>query len=138
MIDIERKREAAGEAGSMPRARRGTRSWDPGVTTWAKGRRQTTEPPRDPLFPLSLPPGKHTAFQKCPQSLKSLLPFLHVVGKKVLICFRKLYFLFWNWNCGLGKGWKRQGRVGLQHPSVPSLRSVPTRRACPGGGLSRA
>ena len=28
----------------MPGARGGTRSWDPGVTPWAEGRRSTTEP----------------------------------------------------------------------------------------------
>ena len=49
----EREKEAEtqeeGEAGSMPGARRGTRSRDSRVTPWAKGRRQTAEPPRDPL-----------------------------------------------------------------------------------------
>ena len=43
MIDIERKREAEtqaeGEAGSMPEARRGTRSQDSRIVPWAKGRR---------------------------------------------------------------------------------------------------
>ena len=40
--------QAEGEAGSMQGAPRGTRSWDPRVTPWAEGRRQTVEPPRDP------------------------------------------------------------------------------------------
>ena len=47
----EREREAETqerEAGSMLGARRGTRSRDSRITPWAKGRRQTTEPPRDP------------------------------------------------------------------------------------------
>ena len=48
----ERKREAEtqaeGEAGSMPGARRGTRSQDSRIEPWAKGRHQTAEPPRDP------------------------------------------------------------------------------------------
>ena len=41
--DTERERgreaetQAEGEAGSMQGARRGTRSWDPGVTPWAEG-----------------------------------------------------------------------------------------------------
>ena len=52
MIDIEREREAEtqeeGEAGSMQGARRGTRSRDSRIAPWAKGRRQTAEPPRDP------------------------------------------------------------------------------------------
>ena len=52
MIEREREREAEtleeGEAGSMPGARRGTRSWDSRTAPWAKGRRQTAEPPRDP------------------------------------------------------------------------------------------
>ena len=50
MIDIEREAEtqAEGEAGSMPGARRGTRSWDSRIAPWAKGRCQTAEPPRDP------------------------------------------------------------------------------------------
>ena len=33
----------------MPGARRGTRSRDSSITSWAKGRCQTAEPPRDPL-----------------------------------------------------------------------------------------
>ena len=33
----------------MPGARRGTRFRDSRITPWAKDRRQTTEPPRDPL-----------------------------------------------------------------------------------------
>ena len=48
----EREREAEtqaeGEAGPMQGARRGTRSWDSRIIPWAKGRRQTAEPPRDP------------------------------------------------------------------------------------------
>ena len=50
MIDIEREAETQeeGEAGSMPGARRGTRSRDSRIAPWAKGRRQTAEPPRDP------------------------------------------------------------------------------------------
>ena len=54
MIDIEREREAEtqeeGEAGSMPGAGRGTQSRDSRIAPWAKGRRQTAEPPRDPLI----------------------------------------------------------------------------------------
>ena len=57
MIDIERERKAEtqeeGEAGSMPGARRGTRSRDSKTTPRAKGKRQTTEPPMDPLYDLS-------------------------------------------------------------------------------------
>ena len=60
MIDIERERErereaetqAEGEAGSTPGTRHGTRSRVSRVTPWAEGRRQTTEPPRRPSFPL--------------------------------------------------------------------------------------
>ena len=52
MIDIEREREVEtqeeGEAGSMQGARHGTRSWDSRIMLWAKGRRQTVEPPKDP------------------------------------------------------------------------------------------
>ena len=48
--DREREAEtqAEGEAGSMPGARRGTRSQDSRIVPWAKGRCQTAEPPRDP------------------------------------------------------------------------------------------
>ena len=48
--DPEREAEtqAEGEAGSMQGARWGTRSRDPGVTPWAKGRCQTAESPGDP------------------------------------------------------------------------------------------
>ena len=59
MIEIDREREreretetqAEGEAGSMQEARHGTRSLVSRITPWAKGRRQTAEPPRDPLKP---------------------------------------------------------------------------------------
>ena len=50
--DRERKREAEtqaeGEAGSMPEARRGTRSRDSRMTPWAEGKCSTAEPPRHP------------------------------------------------------------------------------------------
>ena len=53
----EREREREGEASTHEKqapcrvqgARRGTWSRDPRITLWAKGRRSTTEPPRDPL-----------------------------------------------------------------------------------------
>ena len=44
----EAETQAEGEAGSMQGARCGTRSWDSRITPWAKGRRSTAEPPRDP------------------------------------------------------------------------------------------
>ena len=54
MIVTEREREAEtqaeGEAGSMQGARRGIRSRVSRIAPWAKGRRQTTAPPRDPRF----------------------------------------------------------------------------------------
>ena len=50
MIAIEREgeRQAEGEAGSMLGAQCRTRSRDSRITPRAKGRCQTTEPPRDP------------------------------------------------------------------------------------------
>ena len=52
MIVTERGREAEtqaeGEAGSMQGARRGIRSRVSRIAPWAKGRRQTAAPPRDP------------------------------------------------------------------------------------------
>ena len=50
MIEREREAEtqAEGEAGSMQGAQCGTRSQDSRIAPWAKGRRQTAEPPRDP------------------------------------------------------------------------------------------
>ena len=57
MIVTEREREAEtqaeGEAGPMQEARRGTRSWVSRMVPWAKGRRQTAAPPRDPQSSLS-------------------------------------------------------------------------------------
>ena len=60
MIDTERERErerereaetqAEGEAGSMQGAQFGTRFRDSRIPPWAKGRRQTAEPPGDPLY----------------------------------------------------------------------------------------
>ena len=50
MRDTEREAEtqAEGEAGSLQGAQRGTQSQDPGIMTWAKGRRSTAETPRWP------------------------------------------------------------------------------------------
>ena len=44
----EAETQAEEEAGSMQGARCETRSQDPGITPWAKGRHLTPEPPRDP------------------------------------------------------------------------------------------
>ena len=53
MVDIEREREAETqaeeEAGSMQGAQNSR------MVPWAKGRGQTTEPPRDPLSPPFFP-----------------------------------------------------------------------------------
>ena len=46
--------QAEGEAGSMQGARRGTRSRNSRIVPWAKGRRETAEPPRDPPNSFSL------------------------------------------------------------------------------------
>ena len=46
----EREREAEGEAGSMQGARRGTRSWDPGVIAWAEGGAKPLSHPGCPLY----------------------------------------------------------------------------------------
>ena len=58
MRDTEREREAEtqaeGEAGSVPGARCGTRSQVSRIAPWAKGRRQTAKPPRDPQTSLLL------------------------------------------------------------------------------------
>ena len=52
MRDTEREREAEtqaeGEAGSMQGARHRTQSCDLRIRLWAKDRRQTAAPPRDP------------------------------------------------------------------------------------------
>ena len=48
--NTERGRDIGrGEAGSLQEARCRTRSWDSRIVHWAKGRRQTAEPRRDPL-----------------------------------------------------------------------------------------
>ena len=52
MRDTEAETQAEREAGSMQGAQCGTQSWDSRIMPWAKGRRQTTEPPRDPLNPF--------------------------------------------------------------------------------------
>ena len=56
MIEREAETQAEGEAGSMPGAGRRTQSRDSRIAPRAKGRRETAEPPRDPLlhpfFPL--------------------------------------------------------------------------------------
>ena len=51
MTERERgETQPEGEAGSMPGAQCGTQSRDSRIASWAKGRRQTAEPPRDPLL----------------------------------------------------------------------------------------
>ena len=56
MRDTQREADTytEGEAGSLQGARWETRSQDPGITTWAKGRRSTTEPPRCPWMRFKL------------------------------------------------------------------------------------
>ena len=49
MKDTERERKAETEADSMQGAQCGTWYQDSRITTCAKGRHQTTGPPRDPL-----------------------------------------------------------------------------------------
>ena len=55
--DTQREREAEtqaeGEAGSIRGARCGTRSWNPRITPWAKGRRSALGPPGVPSFQAS-------------------------------------------------------------------------------------
>ena len=48
MRDREAETHAEREAGSMQGPGCGTRSLDPGIMTWAKGRRSTAEPLRCP------------------------------------------------------------------------------------------
>ena len=63
----EAETQAEGEAGSMQGAQCGTRSQDPRITSWAKGRRSTTEPPGrlklifhlNPLLTVPIRPGQH-------------------------------------------------------------------------------
>ena len=54
MIVTEREREAETQAERSrlhaPGARRGNRSWVSRIAPWAKGRRQTAAPPRDPSY----------------------------------------------------------------------------------------
>ena len=46
----EREREAETQAGSMEGAQCGTQSRDSRIMPWAKGRHQTAESPRDPVY----------------------------------------------------------------------------------------
>ena len=55
MRDRERGRDIQGEGGSLQEAWCGTWSWYPGITTWAKARCSTTEPPGIPLLYISHP-----------------------------------------------------------------------------------
>ena len=48
MIERETETQEEGEADSMLGARHGTGSQDSRIVPWAKGRRETAEPPRDP------------------------------------------------------------------------------------------
>ena len=50
MREREAETQEEGEAVSMPGAWLGTRSQDSRIVPWAKGRHQTTVPPRDPLI----------------------------------------------------------------------------------------
>ena len=52
--ESEAETQAEGEAGSLQGAWCGTWSQDPRITTWAKGRLSTTEPPRYPWSQTSL------------------------------------------------------------------------------------
>ena len=66
MGDTDREREAETQAvketGSMQGARHGTQSRVCRITPWAKGRLQTTEPPRDPQAHAFLSAHVYTSF----------------------------------------------------------------------------
>ena len=52
VTERERERQRHGQREKQAPCREpdmGTRSWDSRTTSWAEGRCQTTEPPRDPL-----------------------------------------------------------------------------------------
>ena len=103
MRDTEREGEreaetqAEGEAGSMQGARHGTRSRVSRIAPWAKGRRQTSVPPRDPL------------------SLSIILKTYYV------IFFFNLEF--WAAPVALGR---LQPRVGSWRPGIESHIGLPT------------
>ena len=48
----EAQTQAEGEAGSMQGARRGTQSWDPRITPWAKGSAKPLSHPGIPVVVL--------------------------------------------------------------------------------------
>ena len=59
MREREAETQAEGEAGSMHREPDvGSDPGSPGSAPWAKGRRQTAAPPRDPHFIINLKRGK--------------------------------------------------------------------------------
>ena len=98
----DREREAEpqteGEAGSLQGARRGTRSWDPGVMAWARGRCSTAQPraPTEDLLLARVAPHLRghsissdlsfliNRLLTCPKSSTELEKFLENQG----LCFR--------------------------------------------------
>ena len=64
----EAETEAEGEAGSLRGACCGTRSQDPGITTQAKGRRSTAEPPRRPSSWVFSPSSSHPLLPANPEA----------------------------------------------------------------------
>ena len=80
MTDTEREThtQEEGEAGSMPGAQCGTRSRDSRIAPWAKGRRQTSEPPRDPLLWKIFDWKSWRSTELINSSLFSITPFLPI------------------------------------------------------------
>ena len=72
MRDTER--EAEREAGSIQEARCGTRSWDSGITPWAKGRH--TQPLSHPGAP------DHMIFDKLTNTIPMVLEKLNIYMQK--------------------------------------------------------
>ena len=99
MRDTEREAEsqAEGEAGSLWGAWCRTRSQDPRIMSWVKGKCSTTEPPRCPMYTLFL-------------SIYHHLPISKIVTDKTNMFHQKsvLWLLLQGW------GWQKEHAEGFE------------------------
>ena len=125
MRERERERERGRDTGGgrsrlhAPGARRGTRSQNSKIAPWAKGRRQTAEPPRDPQAAWLL------------IVIQQILVEHHCVPSPMTSVHLKAYSIFIHLFCLVGLVFQGEtvvihsiftkGKLSLNYPKVPCL-----------------
>ena len=154
----ERQTQAEGEGGSPEGAPCRAPSQDPGITTWAKGRRSTTEPPRYPrtkhfcttnytlkiTVPVTEQIGRVTGLywiniKASKDNLQTILKYmLKMVKRWELTIFMKWMDARWARSGGAGERGSRETGVLVAWSGQGSLGVLSTREGEPCRGVTAA